>query len=238
MLKQIMNSCLLLLPAVILFTSCEGGGVRGSGDLVTETRSVENFDRLEISVPGTVRIHVGPTFQVKVQIEENILPFFESEVHNGRLELGFSRSVYDVDDLVLDVTVPSLEAISVSGSAQVNCTDLLQGHDLALDVSGSGLLRLAEVDLAELVIKLSGSGTIHIDGEATEMDISVSGSGHCDVLDCPAEDAEVSVSGSGSVRCHVTGHLEVSISGSGEVEYEGNPVLETHISGSGHVSRI
>ena len=236
--KRILRTiALLLLPNLLLFTACDPA-LRGNGDLVTETRNEKDFDGLDVSVPGKVVVRLGDEFKVEVQVEENLLPYLKTEVESDILHIYFSRNVRDVDNLVVMVTMPKLASANLSGSVKFVANDAFDGDILDLDISGSGLVEMSNINYKKLSIELSGSGNLDFRGEAVVLDASLSGSGHLNALSCPVKAADIRVSGSGSVKVDVADTLKAHISGSGEILYEGDPVVDADISGSGRVKKI
>ncbi|HRI60096.1 MAG TPA: head GIN domain-containing protein [Saprospiraceae bacterium] len=237
--RNLSASALLILPALLLFTACDPDAIRGDGNLVTETRNEKDFDGLEVSVPGKINLKHGANFKVEVQVEENLLPYLVTEVEpDGNLHIYFSREVRDVDGLVVWVTMPELESVQMSGSAELVTDGIFEGASLDLDVSGSGEIRMNFIDYDDIDIQLSGSGYIELEGTGGELNAHVSGSGDIVALDCPVREAEVHVSGSGTVKVDVAQKLTAHISGSGDVYYQGSPVVDSEISGSGRVVKI
>src|SRR5512133_3633071 len=62
-----------------------GGGARGSGKVVTETREVQDFLAISVSYPADVLIQQGKSESVKIEAEDNLLPQLSSEMQNGTL---------------------------------------------------------------------------------------------------------------------------------------------------------
>lgn len=233
------TTCLLTALSTLSLTSCDWDGTRSEGDIVTENRSAKDFHALDISVPGKVVVHTGPTYAVVVEGEETAMPFLETEVKNGSLHIYFSKNIHDVDDLVITVTAPAFDEFEVSGSAEVIAHDPLDGIDLDVEVSGSGDVSLTDVDYDRIDVDVSGSGDVLLQGIAVQsVNYEVSGSGGVDALDCPTPRAIVKVSGSGTVRCHALDYLRATVSGSGDVLYLGSPSVDAEVSGSGKVRKI
>ncbi|MEO6760111.1 MAG: head GIN domain-containing protein [Saprospiraceae bacterium] len=232
-------AALLTLSSAFFLVSCDIAGVRSKGNVLTETRSAQDFHALDIDLCGKVIVLTGPEFKVEVQAEESALPLIETRVENGSLHVFFSRHVYDVDHLIITVTAPAFDAFSISGSATVICNDPLDGSALTVDISGSGDLELTDVNFEHAELQVSGSGDILLQGAVNQFIVfEVSGSGNLDALQCPTAKASVQVSGSGKVKCQATESLKARVSGSGDVFYSGNPALDVEISGSGKVRKI
>lgn len=228
-----------LASLLMLATSCEDVlGVKGKGDKITETRNVDDFHALDISGNAQVDLRVDSVYRVEVTCEESIIDFLETVEDDGVLKVHFDRDVYDVDGLRVRVWAPNWDAIETSGSVDVNAPDLISGDDLRLKLSGSGNMRLFNVDFQQVDALVSGDGNITLGGSAHTLDVTISGSGNFDGFDCPVQVAKVVVSGNGNVGLDVSEQLDVTISGSGNVEYKGDPVVTTQISGSGKVKKI
>jgi hypothetical protein len=236
MQKQIRNFAFLALALPLVLASCYG--TRGEGGIVQEDRAVQNFHALDVSIPGRVVVHIDSAYSVRVQAEESILPYLETELDGSTLRIFFSRSVYDADDVVVTVSGPNFDGFDISGSASITCDDAIDGATLRADVSGSGDLRLPDADFDRIEAEISGSGDIVVKGKADQLDAEVSGSGNLSAEDCPVANADVRVSGSGELRCNVSGLLKARVSGSGDVRYRGQPQLDVSISGSGEVKPL
>ena len=230
---------LLALPVALFITACDPTAITGNGDVLTETRNEKDFKGVEASVPGEIHITRGQTFNVSVKAEENLLPYLETEVKNGSLHVYFSRSVRDVDHLEVEITMPELKNIQLSGSAELHTHGNFTGGTLNLGVSGSGEMNLDDFGYEYVAANVSGSGKIQIEGAgAEELDANLSGSGMIDAVQFPVKRAEVHVSGSGNIKLTASEKLIAHVSGSGHVRYEGDPAVEKHISGSGSVTRL
>jgi len=191
--------------------------IHGSGTLVTETRDVESFTKIEVSMGVDVYVTVGSPQQVKLTFDDNIIGKVRARVRGNTLEID-SRSSIDCDsECKIEITVSSLEGFSLAGSGDID----IHG------VNGDGF----EIDVA-------GSGNVRIDGRTKHLEIDLSGSGDIDTRELIAEDAEVDIAGSGNVQVHAEKSLEADISGSGDVRYYGDPEkVESDVSGSGSIKR-
>lgn len=225
-----------LLVVSVLFTAC---GIRGEGERVTEVRQVSGFNALEIGTNADVEVRVDSVFHLEVTCEENVLPYLETLVDpDGTLKIFFNRDVWDVDDFHIRVSAPAWKGFDVNGSANVKVSDPIVGTQLFTNISGSGDIRIFDLDFQQVRTRVSGSGNLYLRGIADDLNCLVSGSGDVDALDCPVKTATVNVSGSGDVRLEANETLDVSISGSGDVEYHGNPDVNSNISGSGSLRKI
>jgi hypothetical protein len=205
-----------MLLAALVASSCIVG-VEGSGNVITESREVSDFNEIVLGGSGRVVVEVTGTESLTIEAEDNIMPLLETRVSNGRLRLDTNRSISPTVEVVYTITAATLDGLAISGSGTVEA-EAIDGTDFRADISGSG-----DVDLEGM---LSGL-----------LSVSISGSGEFDGESLTAPDGEVDVSGSGNAVVNVTDTLEVSVSGSGDVEYVGQPSVDSDVSGSGTVSQ-
>ena len=205
---------LLLLAA----SGCDGGvlGVRGSGNVITESRDVSGFNEIALFGSGTVRVGVDGTESLIIEAEDNIMPLLTSEVHDGRLELSVESSISPTTDIIYTVSALALEGVAISGSGEVTATGI------AVD---------------SFDVEISGSGRVEPTGTADTLVVGISGSGRYLGEDLEASVGTVRVSGSGEAVVNVTDDLDVDVSGSGGVQYIGDPRVAESIAGSGDITR-
>jgi hypothetical protein len=193
------------------------GVVQGSGVAVTQTRDVDVFGEVELSGTNEVRIGVGAEQRVVVRGDDNLVGLVTTDVHGGVLVIDDTGSFETATPMSVEITVPSLDAVRLSGSGTIS----IDGHELdalAVDLPGAGSIR--------------GAGTV------TTIDVDLAGTGDVDLAPLVVRDATVDVSGTGTVVVHVTGSLDANVSGTGSVIYTGEPDrVEQEITGTGSVTR-
>lgn len=209
------------------------------GQSEKETRNVDNFKRISFGVSGDLRIHIGPEFRLVIEGDEDDIERTVTEVKGEKLIIkrenwnfpGFNDKVF------IDVTMPSLEGLGVSGSGDAEIVDIFKAEDIDLDVSGSGKIITSGIVADNLNSGISGSGnvTLGTGGNIRNAEVSISGSGNFHGENSTIGALDVRISGSGNCRCNVSGTIDASVSGSGNVNYTGNPKINARVSGSGHV---
>jgi predicted small secreted protein len=226
----------LLAIVAILLSACNI--VRGSGDLVTESRDVSGFDSIDLSGTGEVIITQGEGESLTIETDDNIMEHITSEVRGGTLYLGTEDLTNILPTrLVFTLGVDELSAADVSGSGSIEAGSI-ETDSLELDVSGSGSVNVDSLTAGDLSVRISGSGDIKLAGEVPEQDIDISGSGNYGAGDLLSETAIISVSGSGAATLWATGSLDADVSGSGSIDYYGNPTVTSSTSGSSDINGL
>jgi len=238
-------SILLLFLALLSVTACNTGlrVIQGSGNVITETRQVSNFDSIELSGSGEVILTQGASESLTIEADDNILEYIEAKVENGTLKLGLVSgiptgvNVQQFTRLIFYVGADDLIGLSTSGSGQIE-SDKIETGRLDLSVSGSGTIQIADLSASELRADISGSGGINLGGDVTAQDVDVSGSGNFEAGEVCSASVKVSVSGSGNATVCATETLDASVSGSGNVNYYGNPEISISDNGSGNINHL
>jgi len=215
--------------------------VAGSSSAQTrETRDLKGFTRISFGVAGNLNIRFGQDFRFEIEGSGRALEQTITEVTGNRLVIkreNWRFSLNNDDRVTINITMPEIEGLGVSGSGRAQIVDKVEADKLNLSVSGSGKLMTADLEADELECGISGSGDIIFGGRGSVDDgeISISGSGSYSGESVEIDHLLVRVSGSGNCVCKAGDSLEAHISGSGNVSYSGNPKINARVSGSGHV---
>ena len=194
-----------------------GSGVKGSGDLATEERDVDNFDAIRSSGSFDVEVTIGQQPALEITFDDNLLDQVKTEVKNGTLHIYSKESFNSRKGCDIKITIPGLTSVKVSGSGDFKIFGLA-GDEFEYEVSGSG--------------DLEASGTVEV------VRIEVSGSGDVDARDLKAKRAYVDIAGSGDVEVWADEVFDGHIAGSGDIAFYGNPdKISRHIAGSGDIRR-
>jgi Putative auto-transporter adhesin, head GIN domain len=212
----------VLTGAIILGVALSVGGCamqkEGSGVEASETRDLEPFSRLSLSGETDVVVTIGEPQSVFVRGDDNLLTDVKTEVDDDTLEISEPSNV-DLDPkvgILLEITVPALQEVDVSGAGDVRVEGL------------SGDLFRAEV---------SGAGNVEASGDVDRVEAEVSGAGDIRFGALVAREATAEVSGAGDIQVHATESLAASVSGAGDITYTGDPPdLEREVSGAGEIN--
>jgi hypothetical protein len=147
----------------------------------------------------------------------NLLGDVETEIDDGTLEISDPSNV-DLEPKVgvtVEITVPALEDIEVSGSGDVRA-DGIEGDLFGVEVSGSGERRSERRGGAR------GGGSLWLGRHPARR------------ARLPGATAEIS--GAGGIQVHATESLVALVSGAGDITYTGDPAdVEREVSGAGTI---
>lgn len=244
------------LAACSLFVDC----IDGNGDVETEVRDAVPFTAIANEASFHVTFIQGPEYTITVEAESNILPYIETKIRGGALEIGTIRGTHCLNYTrhpIITVTAPVISEIVNSGSGDFLAGPLsgtsvmivssgsgditagtLTGSEVSIVMSGSGNVMTDDVAATTMKATLSGSGDLTMTGEAVSCRYVVSGSGSVFSRYFATDAATVTISGSGSVYTIIHDHLDAVLSGSGNIYLQGDPAISLTRTGSGQIIHL
>ena len=209
--------------------------VDAPGPVVMRDLTVEPFTGVITEGAIDVEIVQGPVQQVKAEGPAAALDLLSTQVKAGVWHVRTTSCFKSDVDLVVRITVPTLERIGVEGSGDLYCTGAFASEWLEVTVDGSGDIT-TPVSARTLKVSIRGSGDVALSGTAGEADLHIAGSGNVEGLELSAGRADVEIMGSGDVALTAVDLLNARIMGSGNVRYRGTPKVSSTITGSGAVT--
>lgn len=259
-MKKLLSALFVLMFATLACNASIPGALVGSGDVVTESFDVSDFDQIRLGTSGTLYVEQGDEFSLTIETDDNILPALNVDVTKGvlRLTADPGYTALQSTTLIYRVTAPELTALDVSGSGKIFVGNLKSASlfmnvsgsgdtvfsnaeidSLTINVNGSGKVTVENVTAEDIIVNVNNSGDVTLTGETEAITIDASGSGKVFAEELQTVKADVSINGSGDANLWVTKTITVNISGSGEVHYWGSPKIELkNNSGSGELTPL
>ena len=233
----------ILVVAISISTSCDSifnKTIHGNGNVSSEQRNSNSTDKIKSYGSFDVVIIQGSTPSVKVEADENLLPYIVTENKNGALVIR-AKEHYNLSSdnkIKVTVTTDKLSEVEVAGSGNVRGEGKFTGSDhLKISIAGTGDITL-EVNTPEIDSHIAGTGNITLSGETKDSKIEIAGMGDYDAEKLLSESVEIHVAGSGNAKVHAENNLDIHIAGSGNVDYSGNAAVKQDIAGSGKINKV
>ena len=203
----------LLVQHDVFRGSSQSNAVQGSGIPATQMRNLPAFRRVDLAGANNLAVHVDGAPAVAVRGDDNLIKLVTTNVRNGTLAVAQSRSFTSKSGMSVEVTVPSLDSVTLSGA---------------------GVLNVYGVRGSRFIVRVPGSGILSVTGAVTRLNATLSGTGDVRLQDLAARDVKANVFGSGRLLVQARRSLDASISGTGTILYSGRPSSVTQrITGNG-----
>src|SRR5205085_12661936 len=134
----------------------------GSGNVVTDTRTVAAFSAVDLRGVGQVDLALGSQEALAVEAEDNLLSQITTTVSGDTLILEL-KAGRPTRPIVYRVTARQVTSLSTSGAGDIEAAALATSR-LRTSQSGAGNIRLGQLDAQELESSLAGAGSLDVRG--------------------------------------------------------------------------
>ena len=231
-----MKKFFIFLFACFMLCSCRFK--TGSGDIITETRSVNIFDGISVGGGFEVDVKTGPVVSVVVEADDNIMKHIETRVSGNTLKIS-TEDLHNYSDVHMKVyiTAPSIRTIKASSSAEVTVQDVLKNSGKLTFKASSGSEIVAEVDAPDVEADVSSGGYISLSGKTRNYTAEASSGSEIRSWDLKTENTKVSVSSGASAKVHASVSLNATASSGSTVRYHGAASVSQSVSSGGSVTK-
>ena len=201
--------------ALLLLTGCRLAGVKGNGDIDTETRPIGDFTTLEANGAYEVTwTHGAPALQITA--DSNLLKLIDSKTSNKKLRIEWEKQLRPTRRIKVRIASSSLVGAELNGAVRLNAADMRAPN---------------------FFLEANGATRVQLKGSLDGLSASMNGASRLDAQDLTARVAELSINGAGRADVNASDLLRVAVSGAGRVTYGGDPKVQKEISGAGRVRR-
>lgn len=216
----IMSLVLLSAPGCMIpiadFTS--GKLIRGNGIVVTEERSIEDFDSIEVHGAIQLELTCQAEPSLSIKAEENLLPIIETNCRDGLLVIRSTEAYKSTKPIIV----------------KTSCSKLVRYQGV-----GATEGKVDNVESESLQVELSGACSLVIQkGKVNSLKASVSGASSMNAGNVEASNAIVTTSGASKAIVKVSEELTAKADGvSGVVNKAHAKVVKKRISSMAYVQQ-
>ncbi|MEL6255232.1 MAG: DUF2807 domain-containing protein [Bacteroidota bacterium] len=151
---------LLIITAAFLI-SCEEDTIVGSGNIVSESRSVSSFDQVEAGAAFDIFISQGTDESLTVEADDNIIDLISTEVVNGSLRIRFTESnlMFSRETMKINMVIPELSALDLEDASTCEVDNFQINGRLDIDLKDGSDVRISGSS-AELFARLDDASKI------------------------------------------------------------------------------
>ncbi len=203
--------------------------VKGTGDIVTETRALDPFTEIFVQDRINIILSEDTTLSQEVVIEagEKLIGLIKAEVVGGVLRIrnanrcDFMRG-YDVPVNIYIRTSNNITRITNKGTALITNTDTCTAPTISLETVSTGDIKLT-MNAGSVYTQQHGNGDVEMYGAASEVIVFNTGNGFTIADQCTTAYCWVYTRTTGKITLFPVGLLISEIDGPGNVYYRGQP---------------
>lgn len=198
---------------MLLMSSCHWVGIQGNGHIVSETRQIPEFRRVQADGAMEVTWTPGPA-ALSITTDSNLMEYVRARVSGDRLLIEWQKPLRSTRGIKVAISSPQLTHVGLNGAVRL----------FASRLTGP-----------EFYLEANGATRVNLSGNVNALQAEMNGASRLDAESLVAHAMDLTIAGAGRADVNVTDALKVDISGAGRVEYRGNPTIRKEISGAGSV---
>lgn len=240
-----MKTTLKLVTLLIAYTltSCNGNlnlgdGVEGSGNVVTEKRTIEApFTKIDASTGVEVIVEQGTPTEVEVEVDDNLMEHIVTRVENGTLIVKIEGNINTMESAIIRVKTKTIEGLETSSGATIRSKSTLKGTNLAVK-SSSGSTINTDLEYEKVSCESTSGSEIKVAGKALVLETSSSSGSEIDAEDLAANEVTAQSTSGSTITVNPIVLLNAKASSGSSIEYVKDPkkVVKEETSG-GSVSK-
>ena len=165
------NLKLIILLITVTFASCNanlnlGDGIDGSGNVVTEKRSINTpFTKIDASTGVEVIVEQGTTTEVEVEVDDNLMEHIVTRVENGTLIVKIDGNINTMESAIVRVSTKTIEGLESSSGATIRSKSTLKGTNLTAKTSSGSTIN-TDLEYEKVESESSSGSEITLSGKA------------------------------------------------------------------------
>lgn len=206
--------------AVDFNTNSRSDGQSSSGNSISETLDLDDFDSVLVEGAWKVRIYQSDSFGVDLNYPSDLEAQILASVKGSQLVLGTQNwRTGNGDDLIAYIYMPSLSELQIDGAADASFQGFSE-NQMSVLLDGAAQIKGYDSEVRDLNVRLQGLGQIDLEG-------------------IKAVNAQVNLDGAGEIILDMNGgDLSGSLEGLGQISYSGSVAREdVEVDGLGKVVR-
>lgn len=217
------NISLIALFIPVLFAGCENKCIEDSGNSVSRSVAVKNFDKIRVDGAIKLILSQDSSYRVQVDADSNIIAYVKADVSGSELKVKLDYDKYcGTDSIVVRAGIGELKQLELDGAVKVVGEGRIYANDVNLNFSGASDVSL-DLSAAKLTTKIDGVGKLGLSGQAGVHELKIKGTAQVNAFDFIVGVYNIETDGTGKANINVLNELKVKTSGSSEIYYKGNP---------------
>ena len=160
-MKHVLTCLFAFLSLTLALKAQPWKTITGNGQVKKETRQVSNFNSLSSHGSMDVQLAYGNSNSISVEADENLLPYIETTVENGKLTIKTTKNINikNKTKMVVYVSMTQISSLRQSGSGKISGDgNFTNDGQTNIGISGSGNIKLLSNLLKTLIFQFGEAG--------------------------------------------------------------------------------
>ena len=230
MLKLITLLTKMIVAALlaILFSSCGhsinlGNGIKGSGNIITETRTVNgDFKKIDGSNGIKVIVEQSENKSITVETDDNLQQHIVTKIENGVLKIESDENYNATETPVVKVKMPVTNGLSAGSGSEISSIGTILTENLNVESSSGSRINIS-VEADAIKIESTSGSSIEVGGKALKVETSSSSGSTIDAQNLMANEVFSQTSSGSNTSVYPILKLEAKASSGSTISYHKIP---------------
>lgn len=231
MIKLITLITKFIIAAImaLLFSSCVhtsinwNNGIKGSGNITTETRTVsQNFKRIEVSHGIKVIVAQSDNKSITVEADDNLQKHIITKIENGVLKIEADESYNSTETPLVNVKIPIINGLYTSSGSEITSSGVLITENIEVKSSSGSQINI-EVEADNIKMESESGSSIEASGKALKSETSSSSGSTIDAKNLMANEIIAKSESGSNTSIYPIVKLEAKASSGSSIGYHKIP---------------
>lgn len=213
----------------LLFSSCIhssihlGNGIKGSGNITTESRPAsQDFKRIEVSHGIRVNVQQADNKSISVKADDNLQQHIITKIENGVLKIEADESYNSTETPVVNVQLPVINGLDASSGSEITSSGVLITENIDVKSSSGSEINIS-VEADAIKMESSSGSSIEASGKALKLETSASSGSRIDAENLLTNNVISQATSGSSTSVYPIVKLEAKASSGSSINYLKTP---------------
>ncbi len=252
----LISAILAALLSLVVYITCVatplfGESLSGSGKIISRTLSIPDFNSIDASRATKVVISDKINGQIRIEADDNLIDKVIAEVNEGELEISIDKSIKNITNTHITVTVPAngmIRSLEASSAASITSEVVLQATQFDADASSAAKINVSvqsdkcEIDASSAAkiemqlqtvtcnVEVSSAAKVELSGSAEKCVADLNSASKLQAEKFVVANYTIDVSSGAYSSINCTEMLQADATSGGDIDYSG--ACQTSISKS------
>jgi len=226
----------------LLFASCNpafhfGDGIKGSGNITTETRTAnEDFKNIEVSNGIKVIVEQADAKSITVEADDNLQKHIITKIENGVLKIESDKNYNSTETPTVNVKMPVINGLNASSGSEITSIEVLVSNSINVKSSSGSQINI-DVEADAIALESSSGSSIEANGKTLKLETSSSSGSEINAEKLMANEVIAQASSGSNTSVYPIVKLDAKASSGSSVNYHKVPkTISKEESSGGSVS--
>lgn len=206
----------------LFFSSC-GTGIKGSGTITTENRTItEDFKSIKVSHGIELIVEQANNKSIMVEVDDNLQEHIITKIENGVLKIEANENYNASEKAIVKVKMPVINGLSASSGSEITSRNVLITENINVKSSSGSEIKI-EVEADAIKIESKSGSDIEVSGKALKTETFSSSGSKLDAKNLMANEIIAKADTGGEISVYPILKLEAKASSGGNINYHKIP---------------